>query len=141
LPPAESPPGLSEPLSQEVRALRDAARALHRELLAAVRRRFEKLHRRVQGPGELLELAVHDPLFAWLKPLSTRLVELEELDLAAVDRPRLAELREGFGRLLDADAEFAPVYRVYLQAEPGVVMAHAELRRALQRSANLRTPS
>lgn len=118
--------------ADEVRALRAAVRALHKELLGAVQRRFEKLHRRVQGPGELLELAAHDPLFEWLKPLSERLVELEELDVDAVAREQAAALRAGFGRLLDADGEFAAVYRVYLQSEPDVVIAHAELRRALR---------
>ena len=120
------------PHVEQARALRAAARALHKELLGAVQRRFEKLHRRVQGPGELLELAVHDPLFAWLKPLSARLVELEELDVDAADRERVAALRDGLAHLLDADEEFAAVYRVYLQSEPDVVIAHAELRRALR---------
>lgn len=116
----------------DVRALRNAARALHKELLGAVQRRFEKLHRRVQGPGELLELAVHDPLFAWLKPLSARLVELEEVDVDAVAGERVVALRDGLAHLLEADEEFAAVYRVYLQAEPDVVVAHAELRRAMR---------
>ena len=126
---------VSAPAQSDVhaaRALRDAARGLHKQLLAAVQRRFEKLHRRVQGPGELLELAVHDPLFAWLKPLSALLVEVEELDDTAAGRERLEALRESLLHLLEADAEFGAVYRVYLQSEPDVVMAHAQLRRALQ---------
>lgn len=126
---------------REARELRDAVRALHRELLLAVQRLFEKLHGRVQGPGQLLELAVHDPLFVWLKPLSARLVELEELERDGVDAVRFEALRAGVEHVLERDAEFSAVYRGYLQAEPEVVVAHARVRRAFAAAARTGTAS
>src|SRR5215468_1914631 len=62
-----------------LRELAAAARTLHHRLLVATQKSFEKLHGRVEGPGKLLQLAVHDPLFAWLRPLSQQLALLDEL--------------------------------------------------------------
>ena len=118
-----------------LRELGAAARVLHHRLLVATQKSFEKLHGRVQGPGVLLQLAVHDPLFAWLRPLSQKVALLDELaaadDVGAEDFARAAaEVAE----LID-DQAFRGPYLVYLQTEPDVVIAHAALRALIARAA------
>ena len=118
-----------------------ALRALHQRLLAVTQKSFEKLHGRVAGPGLLLQLAVHDPLFAWLRPLSQQIAALDEL-LAAEELVRgdLDTTMAGIMALLEADQAFRASYLVYLQTEPDVVMAHAALRRLLTRFGRLSLP-
>jgi glycerol dehydrogenase-like iron-containing ADH family enzyme len=117
-----------------LRDLAAAARALHHRLLVATQKSFEKLHGRVEGPGVLLQLAVHDPLFAWLRPLSQQLALLDELaeadDLHEADVARAA--RE-VAEVLDSEAFRGP-YLVYLQNEPDVVFANAALKPLLARA-------
>jgi hypothetical protein len=120
----------------DVRELAAALRALHHRLLLATRKAFEKLHGRVEGPGALLQLAVHDSLFAWLRPLSQNVALLDELgeseSLEPVDFARAAA---EVGALIDADSEFHSTYLIYLQTEPDAVIAHAAVRRVLARAA------
>jgi hypothetical protein len=117
-----------------VRELGAAARALHHRLLLATQKSFEKLHGRVAGPGELLQIALHDPLFAWLRPLSQQIALLDELaaadEVAPDDHARAAA---ELAALIDSGAEFRAAYLVYLQAEPDVVLANAQLRKLLPR--------
>jgi hypothetical protein len=82
----------------------------------------------------LLQLAVHDPLFAWLRPLSAQLALLDELaeagDVRDTDVARAAAEVAG---VLDSDA-FRGSFLVYLQSEPDVVIANAALRPLLARA-------
>jgi hypothetical protein len=58
-------------------------RSLHKALLGAARAAYEVEHGPVAGPTQLLHLAVHDPSFAWLRPLSELMADLDGmLDLA-----------------------------------------------------------
>ena len=58
-------------------------RSLHQALLGAARAAYEVEHGPVAGPMQLLHLAVHDPAFAWLRPLSELMADLDGmLDLA-----------------------------------------------------------
>jgi hypothetical protein len=124
---------MSDPRAS-LRELASAARTVHHRLLVATQKSFEKLHGRVEGPGRLLQLAVHDPLFAWLRPLSQQLALLDELaeadDVHDADVARAgAEVAE----VLDSDA-FRGTFLIYLQNEPDVVLATAGLRRLLTRA-------
>jgi hypothetical protein len=119
----------------DVRELAAALRALHHRLLLATSRAFEKLHGRVEGPGALLQLAVHDSLFAWLRPLSQKVALLDELGEAdSLEPVDFARAASEVGALIDADPEFHSTYLIYLQAEPDAVIAHAAVRRVLARA-------
>jgi hypothetical protein len=111
--------------------LADALRVLHQRLIAATRVNFEKMHGRVPGSGALLELVINDPLFAWLRPLSRQIADLDELAAGEVDAATLAAARHSVAHLLDESTEFRPTYLVYLQADPDAVIAHAAVRRLL----------
>jgi hypothetical protein len=122
-----------------LRELASAARALHHRLLVATQRSFEKLHGRVEGPGVLLQLAVHDPLFAWLRPLSQQLALLDELaDSDEVGAADVARAAQEIADLLSNDAFRGP-YLVYLQTDPDVVIVNAALRPLLARAAGARS--
>jgi hypothetical protein len=108
-------------------------------LLVATQRSFEKLHGRVEGPGVLLQLAVHDPLFAWLRPLSQQLALLDELaDSDEVGAADVARAAQEIADLLSNDAFRGP-YLVYLQTDPDVVIVNAALRPLLARAAGARS--
>ena len=58
-------------------------RELHKALLQAARAAYEAEHGPVAGTMQLLHLVVHDPAFAWLRPLSELMADLDSmLDLA-----------------------------------------------------------
>ena len=117
-----------------LRELAAAARTLHHRLLVATQKSFEKLHGRVESPGQLLQLAVHNPLFAWLRPLSAQLALLDEL--AEADELHDADAARAAGEItavLESDA-FRGSFLVYLQSEPDVVLANAALRPLLARA-------
>jgi hypothetical protein len=107
--------------------LSTALRVVHLRLLATVRKSFEKLHGRVEGPGALLQLVVDDPLFAWLRPLSQRIAALDELATGPVDPASGEAARTAVAELLEEES-FRAHYLVYLQSDPDVVVAHASLR-------------
>jgi len=116
-----------------LRELAAAARTLHHRLLVATQKSFERLHGRVEGPGVLLQLAVHDALFAWLRPLSQQLALLDELgDADELDDVDFARAAREVAAVLESDA-FRATFLVYLQNEPDVVLANAALRPLLAR--------
>jgi hypothetical protein len=117
-----------------LRELAAAARTLHHRLLVATQKSFEKLRGRVEGPGVLLQLAVHNPLFAWLRPLSQQLALLDELAEADdLHEPDVARAAREVAEVLDSEA-FRGSYLVYLQSEPDVVLANAALKPLLARA-------
>src|SRR5262252_9633428 len=99
----------------DLRELASAARKLHHRLLVATQKTFEKLHGRLESPGQLLQLAVHNPLFAWLRPLSAQLALLDEL--AEADELHDADVARAaweVAQVLSSDA-FRGSFLVYLQ--------------------------
>lgn len=112
----------------ELAALGRALRQAHQSLLEQVRRDWERTHGRVAGPAALLDLLLSEPYFAWLRPLSRIMAEIDDLleARAAVDSIRIAGLRERLETVLTSEQ-----YLDLLQRSPAVVMAHSGLRRAL----------
>ena len=114
--------------------VRGALVDLHRTLVESVQVSFEKIHGRV-GPGELLRLALHDPLFTWLRPVSTLVAELDDVladPEVTVDDTVLKSFRDSIDRRLGDDSDrFALSYGVLLQTDPAVGVAHGALKRHL----------
>lgn len=63
---------------QEIEAVRAEALGLHKKLIDAARLRYEALHGAVESPGEMLRLVAFDPEFAWLRPLTGLILEIDE---------------------------------------------------------------
>jgi hypothetical protein len=135
---------MSEMVSSEVLAdpqihlltdLRVGLLRLHKALLELERTNYEKVSGRVNG-GELLQMVLNHPQFAWLRLLSALVVEIDEV--LNTDEPALAadfaELTSQACRLLTAseNGEFKTKYQAALQTEPAIVMAHADVMRLLR---------
>lgn len=101
---------------------------LHRLLLEAVRLDYERTHGRVESPGQLLQLVIGDEAFAWLHPLSELLVQLDDPEVV----PDAATARARVEALLAGGTAFHAPYVEALQSVPAVVLAHADVMRALE---------
>jgi len=116
-----------------IRELHAAALALHKTLLEAVRREYEKAHGRVENPNALLALVLSHEDFAWLRSLSQLIVEIDELeetpDAGAED---LAAALAAFEDLTSRSGErFQTRYEAAVDANPDVALAHGRLQRVL----------
>lgn len=127
--------------------VRRALLTLHKSLVDAERLEFERVHGRVSAAG-FVQALTSDPAFAWLRPLTTLLVEVDELIDAKGNRSKDDELQACLARLdglLRSDAEvetgrsarqqdvedFSRRYAELLQLSPDAVMAHGAVRQAL----------
>jgi hypothetical protein len=68
----------SSDLQLRLAPVREAILNLHRNLLDAERIAYERLHGRIPGSADVLQLAIHDPWFAWLRPMTALLVAMDE---------------------------------------------------------------
>jgi hypothetical protein len=115
-------------------AVAQALRPLHKSLLEVTRADYEREHGPIPGPGVFFQLLVRDPFFAWLRPMSGLMAQIDEiLDEEEPPAPaRVAELCVRVEELVtESDHPFSARYLQILQTDPDVVMAHAALRRAL----------
>jgi hypothetical protein len=131
---------------QEIRKRLDevshALRPLHKALVDLVQADYEKRQGRpVGGPVQLFQLLTQDPFFLWLHPMSALMAEIDELydqkepiapDAVAAVRATLESLIADRGQEPSPDS-FISRYLEILQNEPAVVMAHARVRKALDR--------
>lgn len=126
----EQQAGLSE--------LRRALLPLHKAMLDAEKIHYERSHGRIENGMQFLSLLSNDPFFAWLRPLTTLIVQIDEQaegkePLSAVNAKTL---REEAASLLDPDqhgAEFQRNYDRVVQGSPDVLILHAKVERLLAR--------
>ena len=119
-------------------ALRDLWKQLlplHRALIDAARDEYAATVAPVAGPTHLLQLINEDPFFAWLKPMTGIIVDLDEMSRTDFDKAALdalvARVRGLFSA--EADAAFMSRYLPLLQREVDVAIAHAAIRQLLAR--------
>ena len=116
-----------------VRALRLGLLALHKALLDTEQRRYERVHGRIEGPHQALQLVLKDPWFAWVRPISELIVEVDarlDDDDVPLQWAEAQAFRGQIAGLLQQDLgseTFRDQYRRSLQDEPDVVMAHGKL--------------
>lgn len=109
--------------------------ALHKLLLDRERQVYEEQHGPAD-PGQMLRLLLQSEQFAWLRPLSKLVAQMD--DLVDSDEPVSKEdaertYGEAFRLLGSGDPGiFQDKYRDALQASPEVVMAHASIRAVLR---------
>ena len=128
-------------MNQETREKTEAVRKgllrLHKTLLDAERRSYEQVYGRVGSQGELLQLVIGHPWFAWLRTLSETVVRLDEM--LEADDPAPTEV-EGQAALRQVRVLLTPVagadgfagrYHEALQQHPEAVVGHAEVVRLL----------
>jgi len=117
--------------------LNSALLDLHKVLIDAVRAAYEQKSGPVRGPFELLRLLTTDPYFAWLRPLSRLLADVDELleraepftdvELGSIG----AEVRSLVEPCSECPTTFSERYLEALQGRPEVVLAHGRVAKAL----------
>src|SRR5437588_53433 len=75
MPPTETSP---DPIQQRLTDLRNGLLSLHKTLLDSERASYERDVARISSSGELLNLVLYDPWFAWLHELSELVVLIDE---------------------------------------------------------------
>ena len=118
--------------------LASTLRELHRTLMERARRDYERQHALVLTSGELLQRLTTDPAFEWLRGLSELMADI---DLARDADPQVAAelaaaVRAAVEHFVTPPASapgdaFAQRYWPYVQDDPHVAMAHADVKRAL----------
>jgi catechol 2,3-dioxygenase len=127
---------MTEDVRNKLRELRARLLNLHKVLLDDARAAYELDRGRVRSPGNLLQLVINDPWFAWLHALSELVVRIDQsLEHEGPTNGDGVALADQVGRLLTASEDgegFARRYFEALQRQPAVVLAHADVRRALK---------
>jgi hypothetical protein len=120
-------------LRKDLEAISRALQALHRQVLET-----EGAYLPGRSPLELLDRLVRDPAWAWLRALSTLIVELDEAlakdtDVTASDAAAAAGHVRAlvFGLGEPRDEAFLGRYRPLLQLSPALASAHGELKRLI----------
>jgi catechol 2,3-dioxygenase len=131
-----SPAAMSTDARSKLRDVRTRLLHLHQVLLEDARAAYELDRGRVGSPGKLLQLVINDPWFAWLHALSELVVRIDQtIEESTSTEAEAAALLDQVGRLLTASEHgdgFARRYFEALQRQPAVVLAHADVRRALK---------
>lgn len=128
-----------DPARAELRAaLRDLWKQLlplHRALIDSASAEYSATVAPVTGPNHLLQLLQEEPFFAWLRPMTTLIVDIDSLtrtDFERADVEKIASrLEHLFGNA--ADPDFAAKYIPVLQRDVDVAIAHAAIRQLLAR--------
>jgi hypothetical protein len=124
----------------ERRLLTDLRRALlplHKTLLEWERKSYEREHGRKMGAGELLQIIMTAPQFAWLHPISEVIVRIDQaLDEEAPDTTVDVDAILTQARRLVApdqtEKPYAQRYLTALQEVPDVVVAHGKVTAILK---------
>ena len=133
---AAAPP-MSAAMRDRLRELRTRLLSLHKVLLDDARAAYEMDRGRVGSTANLLQLVINDPWFAWLHPLSELVVRIDEnvepgAPATEADGTALVEQIERLLSPAEQGETFARRYFEALQRQPAVVIAHADVRRALK---------
>jgi hypothetical protein len=122
-----------DPPRAELRAaLRELSKALlplHRALIEAARDDYMFATGQSVGPAQLLQLVTDDPFFAWLKPMTSLIVEIDEMARVDFEPGAAHGLAARVERLFEG--AFNERYVPLLQRDVDVAVAHAAIRRAL----------
>lgn len=121
------------PARAELReALRNVSKSLlplHRALINAAREDYVFAYEPV-SPTQLLGLLGDDPFFAWLKPVTAVIVDIDEMVRRDFERPDVDDILSRIDRLFGATPEesFAEHYVPILQRDVDVAIGHAAVR-------------
>jgi hypothetical protein len=112
-----------------------AMRVLHKALIDVTQHEYERTHGKVQNPYALFTLVANDPAFAWLRPMTRLIVEMEDLLGRPLPPPveaDVAETRKRIDRLLVTEGDpFSQRYLALVQASPEIAAEHGRLHGVL----------
>jgi hypothetical protein len=112
---------------ERLNGVRDALLRLHKALLESERVGYERANGRIGSSQEFLQLALQHEWFAWLRPVSELIVQIDELldgEHPMTDELASAIVERTRTLLTDGQAPFGRRYHELLQRDPGVLVAH-----------------
>jgi hypothetical protein len=127
---------MSEAVRRSLKDLRHGLLRLHKTLLDSEQVTYERIHGRVESAGQLLQLVMGDPWFAWLRPLSHLVIRIDEMledEQESTPQDIVLVLSEVRGLLTPSEQGegFERNYYEALQRTPDVVLAHAHVKKLL----------
>ncbi len=133
----ELPQAAPDPVREKLVGVRQTLLALHKALLDSERTSYEILHGPIASPGVFLQLLINDARFAWLRPVTTLLVQIDEL--LAAKKPS-ATTKDFEQMIADTRALLSPSsesngfwkhYATAVERDPGVELYHQDLEKRL----------
>jgi hypothetical protein len=110
---------------------------LHRYLIDEARSDYAFAYeRQITSPVHLLQMLKDDPFFAWLKPLTSVIVDIDEMvrtDFQRADADAIYDRLDALVGSSAGESDFATRYREILQRDVNIAMAHATVRQTLLR--------
>ena len=120
---------------ERLRRVSRALLRLHKALLDDERTQFERLRGRIESSGEFLQLVLHDEWFAYLRPLSALVVQIDELldteEATKEEADALIAQARAMLKPSETGSEFERRYYAAIQRDPDVIFAQREVRRIL----------
>src|ERR1041385_2747797 len=117
--------------------IRNGLLRLHKVLLDWERIRYEKANGRIEDMMKLLNLTINDPAFAWLRGLTTLVVQIDERMedkkaplTSSVAKSLIAEAKQLLSPAQTGN-DFQRNYYWALQETPDIVMAHSAMVKLL----------
>jgi hypothetical protein len=108
---------------------------LHKALLDDERAQFERVRGRIESSGEFLQLVLHDEWFAYLRPLSALVVQIDELldaeEATEAEADALIAQARAMLKPSEAGNEFERRYYAAIQRAPDVILAQRDVLRVL----------
>lgn len=128
--------GINPRLKEQLNNIHGALLPMHKALLDHERMQYEKVHGPVQSAGDMLQLVINDPWFAWLHTLSILISQIDEV-VSSKQAPVPGEgeaLREKARALLSSaedGSDFQRQYHRVLQESPEVAVALGQWKIAM----------
>ncbi|MES1261567.1 MAG: hypothetical protein ABUS49_07525 [Acidobacteriota bacterium] len=135
-----TPTPAGPPIAAESKELLGKLRNLlleqHKLLLDRERGEYEKAHGAIAGPGPFLTLVLGHPQFAWLKEISTLVVEIDEaLSRRSKAEQPVADALEAQARAImkprEEGTDFQKRYFQAVQESPDVVILQCRIEQLL----------
>jgi hypothetical protein len=133
--PAKSP--ADEALHRRLNAAHAGLLRVHKTIIDHERSRYERSSGPVGTPLEFLHLVLNDPWFAWVRPISELIVQIDEFTASREPtEPHQGEalLKQARDLLVpsESDDSFAREYFRAMQESPDIAIAHAEWRETVR---------
>lgn len=132
----ELPEEALEQARQRLTELRRTLLTLHKALLDSERTSYEIVHGAIPSSAAFLQLLINDNWFAWLRPITSLLVQIDEtLAKKAAGSPKEFErLIDDTRALLSPSREANGFWKRYsgaIQRDPGVAILHQQMEKQL----------
>ncbi len=131
-----SPQPITDQSRELLNNLRDLLLDQHKLLLDRERAEYEKTNEPIAGPGPFLTLVLSDPHFAWLKQISTLIVEIDEAlsrrsKAGQPDAEALTAQARDLLRPREHGTDFQKRYYQAIQESPDIVILQCRMESLL----------